>query len=255
MAITVEQIQTAIAGDGEVTDSIKDVSGKLLQMFDDDVIGLKQTNAALKSEKTEMKAKWDADVAKMTGVQTDLQNQLNSANEQLKKQSPEETQRYLENQIGIVESGYKSQLAEKDTSIADLTKQIEGYKKREVYSSMQNEFRRVATKANVASDSMDIVENFILGPDGANFAPRDTSEGRVFWSTDNSGDTIDTRLDKFLKTPGGKRFLPFNSTGSGAEGGIGGAGNGSKTLTMAEFNKLSPADKASRMREGYKITN
>ena len=49
--------------------------------------------------------------------------------------------------------------------------------------------------------------------------PHETSEGTMFWATDNSGETISNRIDKILNSDAGKRFCTFNSSGAGAEGG------------------------------------
>lgn len=252
--MTVEQIQGIIAGDGnEITDSIKSVSQTLLKAFEDDVTGLKRTNAALKDEKTEISNKWHAEQEKFKQSEEAYKTKLSEAEEQLKKANPDEAKKYFETQRGLLESGFKSQIAEKDNKISELTKQIQDFENKEVFNSMKDEFRNAASKAGIASDSFEIVENYILGPNGSNFTPRDTSEGRVFWSADNAGDTIESKLEKLLKTPLGKRFLPFTSTGSGAEGGTGKGDNGAKSMTRAEFDKLSPAEKAAKVKAGYKI--
>lgn len=254
MAMTVEQIQNIIAGDGNaITDSIKTASESLLKAFDEDISGLKRTNAALKDEKTEISNKWHAEQEKFKQSEDTYKTKLAEAEEQLKKANPDEAKKYFDTQRGLLESGFKSQIAEKDNKIGELTKQIQELENREVFNSMKDEFRKAASKAGVASDSFEIVENYILGPKGSNFTPRDTSEGRVFWSSDNAGDTIESKLEKLLKTPLGKRFLPFTSSGSGAEGGNSKGEIGDKSISRAEFDKLSPAERVAKVKAGFKI--
>lgn len=255
MAITAEQIQSIVAGsDGNVTEQVKSISETLLKAFNEDVQGLKATNAALKDEKTEVMNKLRAEQDRYRDAEANYNKQLAEAQEQIKKANPEEARKYFEDQKQILESGYRAQIEKKDTTINELSAEIENFKKKEIFNSMKDEFRKAAVKAKVAQDSLDVLQMYILGADGNNFTPKDTSEGRIFWSTDASGETIESRLDKFLKTPGGKRFLPFDSSGSGADAGSStGSLNGQKALTMAEFNKLSPSERQLKMREGYKI--
>lgn len=255
MAITVEEIQKIIAGGSEITDSVINTSQSLYDMFDRDIQGLKHTNIMLKEEKTDVQNKWRADQEKFAESEKNYQEQLKSAQEQVAKANPEEAKKYYDTQRDLLEQGYKSQLNERDQKITDLNNTIENYKKKDIFNSMQSEFRKQASKSGIAADSVDMLEYYILGANGSNFAPRDTADGRMFWANDNSGDDIGSRLEKFLKTPGGKRFLPFNSTGAGAEGSTGTGSNGSKTMSNSEFLKLSSADKRRVISEGYKITN
>lgn len=254
MAITLEEIQKVIAGDNEITESVINTSQSLYDMFDRDVQGLKHTNLMLKEEKTDVQNKWRADQEKFAESERNFQEQLKSANEQIANGNPEQT-KYFETQREMLEQGYKSQIAERDQKITDLNATIEDFKKKDIFNSMKSEFRKEASKCGIAPDSMDMLEYYILGANGSNFAPRDTSEGRMFWANDNSGDDIASRVNKFLKTPSGKRFLPFNSTGAGAEGSTGMSSNGGKTMSNQEFLKLSSADRRRVMAEGYKITN
>lgn len=256
MAITAEDIQRTIAGaDGEITDSVKEIAGNLFKQFSADVAGLKNTNAELKSEKVAIQEKWKADQEKFAEAEKSFQSQIASYQEQLKNQDPEQSKKFFDNQLEIMRQGYEAQLAEKTKTITEQENTIEGYKKKDLYNDMVREFRKAADKSNVAPETMSVVENWILGDGGRNFAPIDTDAGRLYLSTDKSGDDIATRLDKFLKTPAGSRFKMFNSSGSGAEGGARGGNSASKTMTKAEFAALSPQEKVSRARDGWKITD
>lgn len=256
MAITSEDIQRAIAGaDGEITDSVKETADNLFKMFSADIAGLKNTNAELKSEKVAVQEKWKADQEKFAEAEKSFQSQIASYQEQLKNQDPEQSKKFFDNQLEIMRQGYEAQLADKTKSITELNETIEGYKKKDLYNDMVKEFRKAADKSNVAPETMSVVENWILGEGGRNFAPIDTDAGRLFLSTDKSGDDISTRLDKFLKTPAGSRFKLFSSSGSGAEGGARGGSAVSKTMTRAEFNALSSQEKVNKAKEGWKITD
>lgn len=256
MAITSEDIQRAIAGaDGEITDSVKETADNLFKMFSADIAGLKNTNAELKSEKVAVQEKWKADQEKFAEAEKSFQSQIASYQEQLKNQDPEQSKKFFDNQLEIMRQGYEAQLADKTKSITELNETIEGYKKKDLYNDMVKEFRKAADKSNVAPETMSVVENWILGEGGRNFAPIDTDAGRLFLSTDKSGDDISTRLDKFLKTPAGSRFKLFGSSGSGAEGGARGGSAISKTMTRAEFNALSSQEKVNKAKEGWKITD
>ena len=256
MAITSEDIQRAIAGaDGEITDSVKETADNLFKMFSADIAGLKNTNAELKSEKVAVQEKWKADQEKFAEAEKSFQSQIASYQEQLKNQDPEQSKKFFDNQLEIMRQGYEAQLADKTKSITELNETIEGYKKKDLYNDMVKEFRKAADKSNVAPETMSVVENWILGEGGRNFAPIDTDAGRLFLSTDKSGDDISTRLDKFLKTPAGSRFKLFNSSGSGAEGGARGGSTVTKTMTRAEFNALSSQEKVNKAKDGWKITD
>ncbi len=256
MAITAEDIQRTIAGaDGEITDTVRETADNLFKMISADVAGLKNTNAELKAEKKTLQDKMVADQEKFSETEKSLQSQIASYQEQLKNQDPEQSKKFFDNQLEILKQGYDAQLAEKTKSIAELTATIDGYKKKDLYNDMVKEFRKAADKNNVAPETMSVVENWILGDGGRNFAPIDTDAGRLFLSVDKSGDDIATRLDKFLKTPAGSRFKLFNSSGAGAEGGSRTGSAAGKTMSRAEFNALPPQKKVEAAREGWKITD
>lgn len=254
--ITEEDIQRAVAGaDGEITDSVKETANSLFKLFSADVAGLKNTNAELKAEKKALQDKMAADQEKSLESEKSLQAQIASYQEQLKNQDPEQSKKFFDNQLEILRQGYDAQLAEKTKSIAELNETIEKYKKKDLYNDMVAEFRKAADKSNVAPDTLSVVENWILGDGGRNFAPIDTDAGRLYLSVDKSGDDIATRLDKFLKTPAGSRFKLFNSSGAGAEGGSKAGNVAAKTMTKAEFEALPPTKRVEIAREGWKITD
>ncbi len=256
MAVSVEEISKVLAGEGnQVSDENMQMAKTLSDMFEQDVSGLKRTNVLLKEEKTEIKNKWEADQQKFAEAEKTLQEQLKAAEEQLEKGNPDEKKHY-DTKLALLEQSYKSQLAERDTKISERDKEIEGYKQNAILTSMRDEFRKAALNKNVANDSLELLEYYILGDKGNNFIQKDTSEGeKIFWAKDGSGDDIQIRLDKFLKTPLGMRFVPFNSNGSGAEGGLGGGNAGGKTMTNAEFLKLTPAERREAINKGVKIVN
>ena len=254
MAISIEDIQKTIAGDGgELTDSVKATAAQLLKMFDDDVVGLKNTNAALKKEKTDIVAKWEADQAKYAEAEKSYQDQVKAFEEQLKNHDPDQSKKFYEGQVEILKQGYDSQLAELKKQISERDNTIAGYEQKALFNDMEAEFRKAAEKYRVAPEMQSILEYSILGDSGKNFAPIDTDSGRLYLSVDKSGDDIATRLDKFLKTPAGSRFKLFDSSGSGAEGGIGGKKMGAKTMSNEEFLRLAPAERKKRIDEGYKV--
>lgn len=254
MAISAEDIQKAIAGDnGEITDSIKSATNQLLKMIEADTIGLKTTNAALKTEKKELADKWKEDQLKFAEAEKSFQEREKAYQEQLKNHDPEQSKKFYEGQVEILKQGYETQLSDLKKQVAERDQRISGFEQKALFNDMEAEFRKAAEKYRVAPEMQSILEYSILGDGGKNFAPIETDSGRLYLSVDKSGDDIAARLDKFLKTPAGGRFKLFDSSGSGAEGGAGGGSKTEKTLSNSEFLRLTPEEKAKRIKEGYRI--
>lgn len=254
--LTVENFESLIAGEGnEVTDAVKSTAKTIYEAYNTDVMGLKVTNAQLKEEKTAIKKSYDADIAKFANAEKDFQNQISQLQEEVKNagtKDSSEAKKFYETQLAQVESGYKSQVSERDKKISEYEARIKDFERKGVLQNMEKAFNDAVRKTKVNPAAYDILKNYILGESGSKFTQHDTEDGeKLFWATDGSGDSIDVRLTKFLTSDEGKMFIPFGNGGSAAEGGT--PGSGSMQLSRDAFEKLPPAMKASKMKEGYKI--
>lgn len=221
--ITLEDYVKTISGEGnEPTEDQTKLAKALFDLHEKDVQGLKVNSAALKEEKEKVKADWKAAQEKYALTEKNLQDELRKAQEQIKSNSPEETKKYYETQLATVDTSYKTQLSEKDKQLAERDALIEDYKRKDLLRSQQVEFEKAIRKTNADPATYDTIQMMVLGEKGDRFAQHETADGKMFWTTDGTGKSISNVIDDVLKTPVGKRFCNVQSSGSGAEGGIGG---------------------------------
>ena len=245
MAFTVEDISRAMAGDSDITESIKQAAEKIVAMHEEDVKGLKGTNVELKEEKKQLKARYDSDLEKFAETQKDLQAQLQAAKDAAASNSPEEQKKYYDAQLAKTEETYRTQLNLKEKALLEKEALIKDLEKKDLIRSQEAEFMKEVQKTKADPIMYDVLKNMVLGQ-GDNFAPHDTPDGKVFWATNGSGETMKNSLDRILSSEQGKHFVMFGSTGSGAEGSSGSTGytgaNPFETGNITEQAKLYRED-------------
>lgn len=257
MALTLDDFSRIIAGDGnQVTDQHTAMAQAVLNAYEADVKGLKITNAQLKEEKTALKEKYDADSVKFSESSRKFEEKIANLQEELKASSGKdmgELKQHFENEKEAIEQKYKLQIQERDKKISDYEEKVRVFERAKTVADMEKEFMDAISRTKADPTAYGAIKTLVLGENGSRFAPHDTAEGRMFWTNDGSAKSIQACVDEFMKGDLGRRFIPFNSTGSGAEGGSKGIGNGDKILTKAEFMALSASERSARMKEGYTI--
>ncbi len=231
MALTMDDFSKIIAGDGnQVTDRDTEVAKAVFEAYDKDIQGLKFTNAQLKQEKTELKGKYDADLNKFAETSKTFEEQIEALKSELASSSGKdqaEIKKFYETQKETLEQSYRLQLQDKDKRISEYEAQIQNYERAKTVNEMEKEFMEAISKTKADPSTYGVIKTLVLGENGSRFAPHDSAEGRMFWSVDGSAKSIQASVDEFMKGEMGKRFIPFQSSGSGAEGGAGaGIGNG-----------------------------
>ena len=218
--IALEDFVKAISGEnGEPTEEQTKLAQALFELHEKDVQGLKVNSAALKEEKEKIKASWQADMEKFAQAEKNLKDELSKAQEQIKTNSPEEAKKYYETQLANADTAYKTQLADRDKKLAERDELIEKYKQKDLLRSQQVEFDKAIRKTNADPSTYDTIQMMVLGERGDRFAQHDTADGKMFWTTDGTGKSIENVIDDVLKSPVGKRFCNSQSSGAGAEGG------------------------------------
>lgn len=139
-----------------------------------------------------------------------------------------------------------TELGARDTQITELGKQLRKFK-------LDDKVRAAALKAGVLPDDLEDVmqltaKNFDLGDD----------DPPVVLGTDGkpSSATLETFFGETFKTAKPKFYAPTGAGGSGAPaGGSGGGGGVKKTVTRADFDKLSPSERSAHLKDGGAITD
>lgn len=114
------------------------------------------------------------------------------------------------------------QIGERDKRIADYEEKIKGFERAKTVADMEKEFMDAISKTKAEPSMYGAIKTLVLGENGSKFAPHDTETGRMFWSVDGQAKSIALSVDEFMKGELGKHFIPYNSSGSGAEGGTAG---------------------------------
>lgn len=117
------------------------------------------------------------------------------------------------------------------------------------------------TKAGATEEGLDLLPDRLAGRihletvDGKRVLKIMQADGETPMAG-NGKDGLAT-FDDLVKEAAGKwpsLFKGSGQSGSGKEPGKG-SGGGSKTISRAEFNKLSPQDRGAKMRDGYTLTD
>lgn len=265
MALTLDDFSKILAGDGnQVTDLEKQKAQAILEAYEKDVQGLKITNAQLKEEKQAVKQKYDNDSATFAEKTRSFEEQIAQLQEELKTSSGKdvaELKKHYESQNAATEQAYKMQIGERDKRIADYEEKIKGFERAKTVADMEKEFMDAISKTKAEPSMYGAIKTLVLGENGSKFAPHDTETGRMFWSVDGQAKSIALSVDEFMKGELGKHFIPYNSSGSGAEGGTAGnagvgvnpwiTGNRTQQMTLEAKNP----DLANRLKAEAQASN
>lgn len=217
--ISIDDYVKLVSGETEPTDEQKTLAQKIFDAVEEDVKGLKAVNAQLKAEKTKDKEKYQAEIDKANAEQLKLQEELNTAREQVKSASPEEARKYYEQQLSVYENSMKAQIAERDKQIQQYQQTVKDFEHKDMLRSQEVEFERLVRKTNADPSAYDTIKTMVLG-NGDRFSVVNTADGDVFLATNGSGKSIGNSIDEFLGSSVGKRLCNNNSSGAGAEGGV-----------------------------------
>lgn len=209
MEFNEEELNKILAGQ-------EDDAGKkakaILDLYNENVNGIKMNRDDFKKEKEALKAKLDESVAANSKAAEDLKK----LQEQLASSSPEELQKAYKTQIGDMEKQYKGVISEKDVQLKGLQDELSNAKISEKCLKCERAFNSAASKYDIESSGRDLLLNMIIGDKGSNFTEREFSEGVQLINKD--GKNIDSCLRDFLETDVGKKFLRNGSSGGGAPG-------------------------------------
>lgn len=207
----------------------------IVNYHNDSIVRLKATNAEIKSEK-------EAEIAKRKAMEATISEnaaQLKELNDKLASSQPEELKKFYETQQAQArtvfeknENDLKAQLVTKDNYIKELeTKVLKGEE--------LAEFNKAADQYQWLDGARTFAQQAILGDGYSNFSRINLGEGQTLLANSNK-DTIAQALKKFTETGYGKSLLRFTSSGGGADGSASSRSSGSKTISQAEYDRLSP---------------
>lgn len=221
----------------------------VVDFHNSDIRALKITNADLKKEKQEEIEKrkdLETSVADKDDKLKDLQTKLEANQPEELKKFYEQQQKQLSEVFSKKEVDYKNQLEANQKTISDLQTQV-------LKGDVLSEFNTAAAKYNWLGGGRDIAQQMICGKDGSNFSRVNLGEGNSVLANSDKEDVAGA-MKKFLDTDVGKHLIQSGSSGGGADGSNATNLGGGKTITMAQFQNLSPADQMKYTTElGYTI--
>lgn len=221
-----------------------ELANKFNEVHEAEVFALKANSQKLKEEKTDAVNKYR---------NADALNQENAAKiaslEEQLKNGDSSAQKVFEEKTKELEKQYQGMISERDTQIKSLTEQNANL---ELFRHERNcieEFDVAVKDKNLDPQSLTFVRDFILGKNGENFVPTRISDTQSVLAT-KDGKTVEAKVNDFLASETGKKFILSGNFGGGAVGSRS-AGNGA-TITRAEFEALPPMEKAAAAQK-YRI--
>lgn len=222
----------------------EELANKFNEVHETEVFALKANSQKLKEEKTEAVNKFrNADASNKEYLE-----KISVLEEQIKT-GDSSAQKVFEEKTKELEKQYQGMIAEKDTQIQGLTEQNAVL---ELFKHERNcieEFDIAIKDKNLDPQSLTFVRDFILGKNGENFIPTRISDTQSVLAT-KDGKTVEAKVNDFLASETGKKFILSGNFGGGAVGSQ--SSRGSATITRAEFEALSPMEKAAAAQK-YKI--
>jgi RNA processing factor Prp31 len=218
--------------------SVEDKIKSLLGEYDADVTGLKQKNGELigneKKLKEQLKAEQDK-TAEAVGKAASLE-------EELKKNSPEETKKYFETQLSVKEGEWKTQAEKYQAEISQLRES--DYKRR-----LDDEIKEAIKDIKFLDYHQD---GFIARVMEMNkFQPTEI-DGQVRFINKDSRD-ISSVIHEFSLTKEGKAYIHNPATGGGASGSGGSSPAGGNAMPLAQFEAMSAQQKMDFMQKGGRL--
>jgi hypothetical protein len=210
---TKEAVMKILAGqeeDGQKVDA-------LFALYNEDLNGLKMNRDDLKSEKEKVEGK----LAEATAQNAKIAEDFAALQKQLESSSPDEIKKacekaYEQKQTEL-ESSYRGLLEKKDTTIKELTENLEKSQKTEHYLKCIQDFNKAAEGYDIEPTGRDFLFEAIYGQDGTKFIERDLGEGMKLYNAD--GQTGVAAAKAFFNTDLGKKFIRNISSGGSAGAG------------------------------------
>jgi hypothetical protein len=219
--------------------SVEDKVKSLIGEHEADINGLKQKNEQLISGEKKLKEQLKAEQDKITEVA----NKAASLEEELKKNSPEETKKYFETQLSVKENEWKVQAEKYQAEIGQL--------KESHYARLRNDAIKEAVKEMKFRDGLQ--DSFIARVLTLNdFQPTEI-DGKVLFVNKDTKD-IGTVIHEFSLTKEGKAHLSDQSTGGGAAGSTAPASGGG-SLNREQLEKMDQAQRAEFFRKGGQLAS
>lgn len=247
--ITEEQLKE-LKPEGFEDSAWNEISSKFMAMHEVDINGLKNTNTALKKEKTDAIEAYRSSKAEWETTKQQYETSIAGLNEQLKKNSPESIkaafdikEKDLIDKLEESKNAYEKKLLEKDEKIEILER---GVFERDCYEA----FDKAIKDKNIDPSAVSEARILALGENCSKFKRTDMGDGKTM-ITRADGKDIASSVAEFLSTPLGKRFVVVGSSGGGADGGKD-TTTEPETMTRAAFEALGPAERAVAVRK-YKI--
>jgi hypothetical protein len=221
-------------GETSVEDKIKSLVGE----HEADINSLKQKNGELiggeKKLKEQLKTEQDK-TAEAVGKAASLE-------EELKKNSPEETKKYFETQLSVKENEWKAQAEKYQTEIGQL--------KESHYARLRNDAIKEAIKEMKFLDYHQ--DGFIARVMALNdFQPTEI-DGKVLFVNKDTKD-IGTAIHEFSLTKEGKAYIQNPATGGGAAGSGGNLQAGGNTVSREQFDAMNQTQRMEFFTKGGKI--
>lgn len=241
MEFNEEELTKILSGEGESAEKVKTI----LNLYNDNVNGLKMNRDDIKKEKEDLKAKY----AELEALNAKGAEDLKTLKAQLEANSPEEIRKAYETQRLDAEKAYKGAIEERDTKLKLYESQLAEVRQSEHHLKCIQEFNKAVAKYDIEPSGQNFLMETILGAKGEKFVERDLGNGNQL--IDNSGKSIAGEVDDFCASPLGKKFLRNGNSGGGATGsgstGTGGIDanpflKGHENLTkQAELYRTNPA--------------
>ncbi len=241
MAFTKEEVEKILAGQEENEKKIESI----LNLYNEDLNGLKMTRDDLKREKQILKEKFDELTAKTAKDAEDFA----ALQKQLEANSPDEIKKAFEQKQTELESSYKGALSQRDDTIKDLTEKLNASMESEHSLKCMQNFNEALTKYDVEPTSRDDLFGLIFGLKCSNFSERDLGNGMQL--IDKDGRTVESAVRTFFETPFGKKFLKNTSTGGGA--GTGSAGSAPTQINPFKKETFNLSEQARLYRENPEL--
>ena len=247
-----EQFLTSLASirpEGMEDEAWTKLQDAVVSAHNKDIQGLKITNAQLKEEKT-------AEITKYKDLEASYTKQaeeMKALNSKLEANQPEELKKFYENQqlqaanvFNKKEEDYKAKLDANAQLINSLQTQV-------LRGDVLAEFNKAASNVNWLGGGREMAQQMVCGKDGSNFGRVNLGDGNTVLANDNKED-VEAALKAFLDTEVGKHLVSTGNSGSGAGGTNTNNPGGPKTLTMAQFQAMSPGEQMKAVTEdGYTI--
>lgn len=240
MAFTKEDVEKILAGQEENGKKVESI----LNLYNEDVNGLKLNREDIKKERDSFKAKVD----ELTAANAKSAEDFAALQKKLEANSPEEIKKAYEQKQTELEKSYQGAISERDEKLKKFTEQLAIAQSNERYLKCVQEFNRASAGFDIEPSGRDFILSSIVGTKGENFSERDLGSGMQL--IDKNGKTIEGSLRAFFETDVGKKFLRNGSSGGGAAGGAAPSGSGEKRkISVSEFNRLSSAEQAVAAKE------